>query len=338
MRHAGPAAAAPVIRGLEGDRILVLQDGQRSGDLSSSSPDHGVTVDPLATQRIEVVRGPATLLYGNSALGVVVNVISNDIPVTVPRKVNGFAAGQVESVNPGAGASASLSVPLAGDLVGGLRLGARRMGDVRVGGGEVLPNSFSRNLNAVASLGYVGKRQHGGLAYRGYGFEYGLPASGEENAYIRGRRQEAAGRADLDLGGALTHLRLDGTAQWYGHDEVEGTGEIGTTFALRTQTLTATTRTRMGRVSGAFGFSGLLRQYAAQGEEALTPPADSRTGGVFVYQQLPLGGRRAPNLELGGRLDAYQIESREADAERFGAPATRTFRNASGSVGLSVPV
>lgn len=339
MRYAGPAAAAPIIRGLEGDRILVLQDGQRSGDLSSSAPDHGVTVDPLAAQRIEVVRGPASLLYGNNALGGVVNVISNDIPVTMPQKVDGFVASQAESVNPGAGISAALTAPLLGGLAVSGRLGARRMDDVRVGGGDVLDNSYSHNLNGVAAIALVGEHDHGGLAYRGYGFDYGLPASGEERAHIEGRRHEVAGRADINLGGWLDHLRVDGTAQWYAHDEIEGTGEIGTSFELRTQTLTATTRTRVGRLNGAFGFSGLLREYAARGEEALTPPADSRTGGVFLYQQLPLGrGARAPSLELGARVDAYKIRSREVDVERFGPAVERSFRNVSGSVGTSIPL
>lgn len=83
VRYNGPAAAAPVVRGLTGDRILVLQDGQRTADLSGSADDHGVTIDPLAAQRIEVVRGPAALLYGNNALGGVVNVIAGDLPTTL---------------------------------------------------------------------------------------------------------------------------------------------------------------------------------------------------------------------------------------------------------------
>lgn len=338
MRYAGPGTAAPVIRGLEGDRILVLQDGQRSGDLSSSAPDHGLSIDPLAAQRIEVVRGPASLLYGNNALGGVVNVISNDIPAAVPQKTNGWIASQGESVNPGAGVSAAVSAPVARGLAVSGRLGARRMGDVRVGGGDVLENSFARNLNGVLAFALVGEQNHGGVAYRGFDFAYGLPASGEERARIEGRRHELAGRADVNLGGWLDHLRVDGTAQWYAHDEVEGNGEVGTSFGLNTQTLSATTRTRVGRLSGALGVSGLLRRYTVTGEEALTPAADSRTGGVFVYQQFPLGGVRAPSLEFGARVDAYQIQSRPGGEERFGLSTTRSFRNVSGSVGTSVPL
>ncbi len=81
MRSLGPGAARPVIRGLDGDRVLVMQDGQRMGDLSSQSGDHGVPVNPASAQRIEVVRGPATLLYGANAIGGLVNVVTDQIPV-----------------------------------------------------------------------------------------------------------------------------------------------------------------------------------------------------------------------------------------------------------------
>ncbi|MFN8574248.1 MAG: TonB-dependent receptor plug domain-containing protein [Gemmatimonadaceae bacterium] len=110
-RYNGPAANMPIIRGLTGERILVLQDGERSGDLSSAAPDHGTTIDPLAADRIEVVRGPASLLYGSSALGGVVNVISNEIPSSVPSHVAGFLARASHRPRAGA-ATGALTLPL----------------------------------------------------------------------------------------------------------------------------------------------------------------------------------------------------------------------------------
>ena len=88
-RSFGPTPARPVIRGLDGDRVQILQDGQRIGDLSSQSGDHGVSVNPAAAQRIEVVRGPATLLYGANAIGGLVNVITEDIPTRPIEKADG---------------------------------------------------------------------------------------------------------------------------------------------------------------------------------------------------------------------------------------------------------
>src|SRR5690606_17934777 len=82
----GPATSRPVIRGLGGDRVLVLEDGARVGDLSSSSSDHALSADPLNAQRIEVVRGPAALLYGSNAIGGVINLIREEIPTSVPEQ------------------------------------------------------------------------------------------------------------------------------------------------------------------------------------------------------------------------------------------------------------
>ena len=341
QRYSGPAASTPVIRGLSGERVLVLENGQRTGDLSSSSPDHSLSVDPLAATRLEVVRGPASLLYGSNALGGVVNVIAQTIPTTVPTHAEGYIAAQGESVNPGGAATAELILPVGGSFAVSGRGGYRNVDDVRVGGGDALENTFFRNRYAQAGAGYIGDRVQGGLSFSGYGFNYGLPsAPGAEEAgiSIRGHRYEGTTRADVVLGGGFfTNLRAEGSAQWYTHDEVESGGEIGTTFNLRTQTAGLIAKTAYGRFNGALGLSGLFRQYQPQGEEALTPSANTRNGGLFVYQALSLGGgESAPQLQAGARYDVYRLTA--ADDERFGAGRTRDFNNLSGSIGLSVPV
>jgi iron complex outermembrane receptor protein len=360
-RYAGPGASAPVIRGLSNERILVLQDGQRAADLSSTSSDHGLSVDPLSATQMEVVRGPASLLYGNNALGGVVNVISNDIPTSVPSHVEGFLAGQAESVNPGGAVSGGLTLPLGSELALKLRAGGRDVNDVRAGGGHTLENTAFTNLNGTLGLGYVGSNLTAGVAYRGYGFEYGLPfqehgheegeeeeGPGEELGHghsgvrLDGMRHEAVGRADLALGSTgLTFLRADGTVQRYTHDEIEPSGEVGTTFRLDTQTASLTARTQFGRMNGAVGASGLFRQYSPRGEEALTPDANSNGYGVFLFQEFPVGRvtpgeAHTPRLQFGARFDQYVIDSQEG-GERFGPARSRTFRNVSGSVGASVP-
>ncbi|MBK8056400.1 MAG: carboxypeptidase regulatory-like domain-containing protein [Gemmatimonadetes bacterium] len=121
MRYNGPMANVPVIRGLTGDRILVLQDGERTGDLSSASADHALSIDPFSADRIEVIRGPASLLYGNNALGGVVNVISNDIPTDVPTRPSFFLGGQGESVGAGRRVVPRHLVPVRGPVSHGRR-------------------------------------------------------------------------------------------------------------------------------------------------------------------------------------------------------------------------
>ncbi len=112
VRTNGPVAAQPVIRGLGGDRVAVLEDGQRTGDVATTAPDHAVTVDPLSARRVEVVRGPAALLYGSNVLGGVVNVVREDVPRDRPARPTGFVAGQGESVNAGGALAAAVAAPL----------------------------------------------------------------------------------------------------------------------------------------------------------------------------------------------------------------------------------
>ena len=342
VRYGGPGASTPVIRGLQGERVLVLENGQRASDLSSTSSDHGLSVDPLAATRIEVVRGPASLLYGNNALGGVVNVISTEIPTSVPTHAEGYVSAQGESVNPGGAVSAEVTWPLFGNWALTARGGGRNVDDTRIGGGGTQENTFLRNAYGVGGLGYVGERVQGGVSFGGYRFRYGLPFAEdaeEAGVTIRGDRYDANGRLDVALADAgFTNLRVDGTAQWYGHDEVEPEGEVGTRFNLNTQTAGVTARTLFGRFSGAVGVSGLFKQYAPEGEEALTPSADSRSGGVFVYQELPFAssGERAPRLQMGARYDVYRVEA-DATAD-FPDVRDRSFNSFSGSVGLSVPL
>lgn len=343
VRYNGPAASAPVIRGLSGERVLVLQDGQRAGDLSATSPDHSVSIDPLTAQRVEVVRGPASLLYGNNALGGVVNVISNDLPTSIPEHVDGFVNASTESVTPGAAAAAGVTLPVGASVAVVARGEGRRSADLRMGGGSTLPNSFFRNYSAAAGLGYVGAAGTAGLLLRDYSFTYGLPSVDDAGTRITGGRQELSGRAEFSSPPSLfTSLRVSGNAQWYGHSEVERSGAVGTRFTLRTQALDALGRTRFGRVSGAVGASGLFRQYSASGEEALTPGARSAGAGLFVYEEVPLRGggdahERVPTLQAGARYDHVAIATL-AGQPKFGAPRQVGFDNVSGSLGVSLPL
>jgi iron complex outermembrane recepter protein len=341
VRYNGPAASTPIVRGLSGDRVLVLQDGQRAADLSGSADDHAVTVDPLAAQRIEVVRGPAALLYGNNALGGVVNVITADVPDRIPSRPEGMASVQSESAFPGGAGSVRLTVPAGRQWALTLRGGARAAGDVRIADdpvlGSRLPNTGQRNWNGAAGLGYQGERVTGGVAVRGYGFGYGIPVPpGETPVELRGRALAASARADVALPGTrFPALRLSGTAQEYHHDELEH-GAVQMAFGLRTQT--ADVLLRQDRIGpfreGAWGASALLRQYVATGEDQLAAPADARAFGLFGYQETGLVG--AATLQLGARVDRHRIVSR--DDPKFGAGVERAFTALSGSVGVAVPV
>src|SRR4030095_9069102 len=155
-----PAPARPVIRGLDGDRLLILQDGQRLGDLSSQSGDHGVSINPAAAQKIEVVRGPATLLCAANAMGGLVTVITDEIPTKPMMGVSGNLTFDLGSAASEGGAAGDVHVGN-GTLALHLGGGGRRSGDVDTPEGDVV-NSQSRNGFGNVGLSWTGANSYFG--------------------------------------------------------------------------------------------------------------------------------------------------------------------------------
>jgi iron complex outermembrane recepter protein len=342
VRSLGPGASMPVIRGLTGDRVLVLQDGQRTADLAGSADDHGVTIDPLSAQRVEVVRGPATLLYGNNALGGVVNVISGDVSGGQPLRPELSVAAQTESAYPGAAVTARGTAPVGDAWSVTARAGVREAGDMRIATDPVLgtrlANTGSSSRNGSLAVARVAPGWTGSAAVRAYDFRYGLPVPvGAEPVTLRGDRAELSGRAELlALSRRVPAARVEFTVQDYGHDELDGDGAVAQRFELRTGSGSVLLRQdRLGPFrEGALGVSLLLKDYRATGPAALTPAATSRAAGVFGFQELALGGSGAA-LQLGARVDRYAIESESSS--KFGDGVARTFDAFSGSAGIRVP-
>jgi iron complex outermembrane recepter protein len=340
VRSMGPGASMPVVRGLTGDRVLVLQDGQRTADLAGSADDHGVTIDPLAAQRVEVVRGPATLLYGNNALGGVVNVISGDVGGNAPVRREVAVALQTETAYPGAALSVRAAVPVGGSWAVTARAGARTAGDMRIAGGapgDRLANTQMRSANAGVTLARVAPTWSGSMSVRAYDFRYGLPVPPDAEAVeLEGGRLELVSRAELAFPSrTFPAARIDATLQDYGHDELGPGGELLQRFALGTGGLNLLLQqAALGPArEGAFGVSVLVKDYSATGPAALTPPATSRALGAFGFQEFGLG---AVALQLGARVDRYGIASRATS--KFGAGVSRTFDAVSGSAGLRLPL
>jgi iron complex outermembrane recepter protein len=197
----GPGASRPVIRGLGGDRIRVLENSIGSIDASVVSPDHAVAMDPLLIERIEVVRGPAALLYGGNAVGGVVNVINHRIHTTLPNRViESRAAFRISSVDDGK-SGAVLFEGAAGQLAWHVDAYRRTSDDVRIPGfaesavlrteeiahaaeadepapefaRDHLPNSSQTTDGAAAGLSWIGKRGYLGFAFSGHNTIYGVP-------------------------------------------------------------------------------------------------------------------------------------------------------------------
>ena len=178
-RSFGPGSSRPVIRGFDGDRVLILEDGLRTGDLSSQSGDHGITIDPNGAERIEIVRGPATLLYGSNAVGGLVNVITphESYRESLFEGTRAQFGTNVGSANAEAGTTASLQFSRNNVLVwGGGSM--RRTDDYDTPAGTI-ENSATELTNARAGLGWFGGRFFASGGFTVEDGRYGVPFADE---------------------------------------------------------------------------------------------------------------------------------------------------------------
>ncbi len=146
-----PGSSRPVLRGQQGERVRVLVDGLGTMDVSNTSVDHAVTIEPITLERVEVLRGPAVLLYGSQAIGGAVNVIDKRIPTRMPEEDFHFdALAGIDSASDMRTAAASLDVGLTNNLVFHVDGSWRKSGDMRIGGFQVAPGLRAELLEEAA--------------------------------------------------------------------------------------------------------------------------------------------------------------------------------------------
>jgi iron complex outermembrane receptor protein len=349
QRYNGPAAAQPVIRGLGGDRVLILEDGQRTGDLASTSADHAVTIEALTAERIEVVRGPAGLLYGSNALGGVINVVREEVPRTVPERITGVVTGQVASVNEGATGGFALTAPLGSFAVRG-ELSGRTADNTRTPRGD-LPTSYLDGYNGGLGVSWVGARGYLGFAGRDYGMRYGVPGTFNDEVIPGGHEggveidmRRSTGRMEaMFLGGIgpFESIELDGTYVRFDQDEIELGGSDGPVVGTRFRQFVKSGEL-MGRhyheaggvrVRGATGVSALDKNFSTAGSQTGSVPADQFSVAGFVFEEL---GLDPFHLEVGARYDWTRIAPLEEGMEDIGFIRTRDFGDFSGSASAIV--
>lgn len=359
-RSFGPGSARPIIRGFDGDRVLILQDSIRTGDLSSQSGDHGTTIDPASVDRIEIVRGPATLLYGSNAVGGAVHTVTpqESFRRTPFRGLRGQFSTELGNNNGQAAGNANIQYGQGSWFIwaGG---GSRRLGDYDTPEGSI-ENSGADQSNGRVGVGFAGRRAFFSAGYEAETGRYGIPfagefhADGEEGEHeelfvdIEPRRHNLRVDAGLrDLTSPLvSSARLVVSRSDWRHDEIERAGgleSLGTRFNNDITNLRAELeQQKRGRLSGRLGASVELRDFAAAGEEALSPATTQRALGVFAYEELDFGRAR---LMFGGRMDrtSYDTDERAAATPNSvtGEPAPpaardRAFSGGSGAVGLHV--
>lgn len=333
-RSFGPGTARPVLRGFDGDRVLVLQDGIRIGGLGFQSGDHAEPLNVLTTDRIEVVKGPATLLYGSSAIGGVVNAISGHD--SAHNGVNGYVTG-VGATNGGQGGG-SAGIEFGTDKwLFWANGGGQRIGDYDTPIGKI-ENSFSREGNVAAGFGYYADKGFFSSSYTFDKRRYGIPFDPDEEdpeiVELDPRRHSIEFRGGFrDTGSFIDAGTFSFQYNNYRHAEIESlTGEIGTAFKNDTYLYQGIfDQKRTGRLSGRFGFWGLHRDFEAIGEEALAPPTTQNAFAVFALETLDF--ERA-SLQFGGRLETNRYRPEATEAR--GILPDRNFTGFSGAAGVRV--
>jgi iron complex outermembrane receptor protein len=330
VRSFGSGNARPVVRGLDNDRVLILENGARTGDLSSQSADHGVTLDPATATQIEVVRGPATLLYGSSAIGGVVNLVSEEIATKPLHDLHGAVTAQGATADEEAGLAANLSGGN-GTLAWRVNGSAQRTGSYDTPDGTV-PNSQSNAKSGGGSLGYTSEDGYLGASYQYVDTRYGVPYVEEGETTLHPRRTRLDLRGERrNLGGILSGVKFEGAFRDYSHDEIEGSGAIATSFKNRvTEGNLYLNHRALGPLAGTFGVRGEHRDYSAIGEEALAPPTTQNSVSGFVYEELAF---RHLSVQFGSRLDHTSFDADGAAVERPEVP-DRAFTNLSASLGV----
>lgn len=321
----GPGASRPLIRGLGGDRVRVLDNGVGALDASNVSPDHNAAIEPLFASSIEVLRGPSTLLYGGSAVGGVVNVLDNTIPDTAPDGTHG----NVELRGGGAARERAgvLSVG-GGDKSFGLHLNAlkQKTSDTRIPGVAridaaapanqpegTLPDSATDTSSLAGGATTFWGAGYAGIGLTHYETEYGVPTD-EPGLSIKMRQTR------IDFTGAVTQpfgifrsakARL-GLGK-YEHSEIADKTTVNTTFNNKAaEGRLELPHVAVGNLTGTLGLQGTRSDFSAVGEEVVTPPSLTHTGAIFALEELKLGAKTT--LQLGGRLEGESIKLGEVAA------------------------
>ncbi len=344
MRSFGSAPARPVIRGMDGDRILVLENGERMGDISETSADHAISLDPLAASRLEVVRGPASLLYGSSALGGVINLMTTDIPDQWDTGLTGVVSGQGATMNNmGAGF---------GRLTYGndtwattARFAMRQAGDITTPDGKLAGTSMD-NFDASAGLSINRENLDGGVSLSLSNQNFEIPDSPDnfnESIEIRAQRISLQGRFGRQLNGAFfDQAQLRFNASQFGQKEVEierfDTGATEEAVELEydqfafSSTITLQHKPRGIFARGALGFNLLAQSVDVIGDDIYTPGEQRVSLATFTFQEIPLS--RTLRFQFGARFD-YQNSKALPNSSFPSVDKSRNAFNYSGSVGLN---
>ncbi|ABS63482.1 TonB-dependent receptor [Parvibaculum lavamentivorans DS-1] len=314
-------ASRPIIRGLDNTRVRVQENGLGAGDVSAVSEDHGVPIDPLSAERVEVVRGPATLRYGSEAIGGVVNIINNRIPTELPKDgFEGEASVSYDTVNDGRRIYGEMNAG-EGNVVFHLDSFARKTDDYRI------PGAFDRQTNTwTETSGIAGGASvlldadafsgYAGAAVSYYDSNYGIPAGDPlDPIHIDMWQAKLQVASELDFnGGPFSKLALTGGYSDYTHGEIDSAGATGSRFDNEEWEARGELSHRaVGPFTGAIGIHARGRQLEAAGEGGeLIAPSDTDAIAGFIFEEMPLAGEWF-KLQASGRAEHVNVTGTALD-------------------------
>ncbi len=326
----GPNASRPVIRGLDSERVRIMQNGIGTLDVSSLSPDHAITIDPLIIEQIDVVRGPAALLYGGSAIGGVVNAIDHRIPKEKLDGVLGRAEARFGGPDSTRNGAAVIDV---GNGVFAIHADAykRKTDDLDIPGFAVsrrkseadgtarenrskLINSASDSDGGALGGSLTFDNGYIGASYSRFNSNYGTVAEEAVTIDMKSDRWDIASEF-RDLGSVINRVKFRLGHTDYEHTELEGS-EVGTVFNNRGlegsfEAGHAPIATGFGNLSGVFGVQFDNSNFSALGAEAFVPKVNSQNKALYLYEELPIaaGENLQHKITFGGRLGHTTVDS-----------------------------
>ena len=337
VRGMSSAPSRPVLRGMTDNELLVLENGLRMGDLATFDPAHATPIEAAAVSQIDVVRGPATILYGPSTIGGVVNVLTDIVPVVADHPVSGTAVVEGNSVNDGVSAYAN-SVASSGNQAFRISGGIMRGGDVHIptgtyedpGTGAVfaldrMPHTFAHSGEAGAGYSLQGDFGTIGIGGKHYEMNYGIPGVPPNENFvdippttsrIAQKRNTLELRSAFATRSALARLvRLNASYNDYNHTEFP-TGqddfsvfeEIATRFHKRTLNGVLQLQHAAGtRLQGTLGLWSNVERMTIAGDEPLGPNSLTTGYAGYAFEELTLTSRT--RIQAGARYDWNRIQT-----------------------------
>lgn len=323
----GPVASSPVIRGLDGPRVRILNNGLDTADVSRIGPDHAISADAITAQQIEVLRGPATLLYGSGAIGGVINVVDNRIP----RQLRADSETKLESRYVDVSDEKTVALNHEGSSnniawhVDGFNRDTSDYDVPRFSNDEGetasrLENSWTQSKALNGGLSYIGNRGLFGFSIGRLESDYGIPGHHHHDEHEEEHDDHEAHDEHADEGvfAKLKQNRVSMAGEWYTpfagietlsfnaaytdyqHQEIED-GSVGTTFKNKAlESRLSLEHEELGGWHGLVGYHLQRADYRAFGEEAFTPDSETLSHAVFVLEEKQFGNISA---QLGGRIE-----------------------------------